>query len=204
MPAAKTIHILGGGQWQVPTICLAKNLGYRVLVTDMYRERPGYEWADEHAVIDITDKDATLRVAQQSRVSGIICDTTDVGVPTMAFVAEKLGLPGIGYDTALNFTNKHRMRVITSKAGVPNPPFRLTGDFTAAKLAASEIAYPVVVKPVDSQSSRGVHVLHAPDQLHAAYADAMQFTRLGEVLVEGFLDGVEITVESICVDREVF
>jgi len=204
MPAAKTIHILGGGQWQVPTIHLAKNLGYRVLVTDMYRERPGYEWADEHVVIDITDKDATLRAAEQFRVSGIICDTTDVGVPTMAYVAEKLALPGIGYETALNFTNKHRMREITSKVGVPNPAFRLVRDAAGAQSAASELGYPFVVKPVDNQSSRGVHVVRTPDQLEVAFADAMRFTRLGEVLVEGFLDGVEVTVESFCLDREVY
>ena len=50
MAAAKLIHILGGGQWQLPTIRLAKSLGYRTLVTDMYAERPGYALADEHAV----------------------------------------------------------------------------------------------------------------------------------------------------------
>jgi biotin carboxylase len=204
MPAAKTIHILGGGQWQVPTIRLAKSLGYRVLVTDMYRERPGYAWADENAVIDITDKEATLRAAEQFRVAGIVCDTTDVGVPTMAYVAEKLGLPGIGYETALNFTNKHRMRLITSKTGVPNPVFRLTRNMSEAQSTASEFGYPVVVKPVDNQSSRGVHVLHMPDQLESAYADALRCTRAGEVLVEGFLDGVEVTVESFCLDGKVF
>src|ERR1039458_1168339 len=97
MSLPKTVHVLGGGQWQVPTIRLAKSLGYRVLVTDIYRDRPGYALADEHAVMDIADREGTLRIA---------CDTTDVGVPTMAYVAERLGLPGIGYETALNFTNK--------------------------------------------------------------------------------------------------
>lgn len=204
MPAAKTIHILGGGEWQVPTIRLAKSLGYRVLVTDMYRERPGYRWADEHAVIDITDKEATLLAAERSRVSGIVCDTTDVGVPTMGYVAEKLGLPGIGYETALNFTNKHRMRAITSGADVPNPAFRPVRDLNAAKSAASELGYPLVLKPIDNQSSRGVHVLRTAGQLEAAFADAMRCTRLGEILVEGFLDGLEVTVESFCLDRQVF
>jgi biotin carboxylase len=204
MPAGNMVQILGGGQWQVPTIRLAKSLGYRVLVTDMYRERPGYEWADEHAVIDITDRDATLRAAEEFRVSGIICDTTDVGVPTMAYVAEKLGLPGIGYETALNFTNKHRMREITSKADGPNPSFYLVRNIAAAQSAASDLGYPVVVKPVDNQSSRGVHVVRTRDEVESAYTDALRFTRLGDVLVEGFLDGIEITVESFCVDRMVF
>ena len=120
----KWIHILGGGQWQVYTVRTARQLGYRVLVTDMYRERPAYALADAHEVVDITDREATLRVARRYGIDGIICDTTDAGVVTMAYVAEQLGLPGIGLETALNFTDKARMREITSAAGVPNPPLQ--------------------------------------------------------------------------------
>ena len=101
---SETIHILGAGQWQVPTIRLAKALGYRVFVTDVYRERPGYAFADEHECVDIADLDLTLRTAEQHRIDGIVCDTTDVGVPTMAYAADRLCLPSFGYETAQNFT----------------------------------------------------------------------------------------------------
>ena len=201
MPAQKTLHILGGGQWQLPTIQLAKSLGHRVLITDMYTERPGYALADAHEVVDITDREATLRAAERHRIDGILCDTTDVGVPTMAYVAERLGLPGIGLETALNFTNKYRMREITSKAGLPNPPFHLVHTLDAARTAASDIGFPCVVKPIDNQSSRGVHVVRTPEALEEAFVDAKSFARSG-VLVEGFLDGTEVTVESFCVDGE--
>src|SRR5438105_11620272 len=110
MSKQRLLHVLGGGQWQVPTICRARAMGYRVLVTDVYAERPGYALADLHAVMDITDLEGTLAVARRHGIDGIICDTTDVGVPTAAYVAEKLGLPGIGYETALRFTDKYRMR----------------------------------------------------------------------------------------------
>ena len=102
----KLLHVLGGGPWQLPTVRLAKALGHRVLVSDMYRERPAYALADEHEVVDITDCEATLQLASRCRIDGIICDTTDVGVVTAAFVAERLGLPGIGHETARNFTDK--------------------------------------------------------------------------------------------------
>lgn len=199
----KTIHILGGGQWQVPTIRLAKSLGYRTLVTDIFAERPGYTWADEYAVRDITDREGTLKVAQQHRIDGIVCDTTDVGVPTMAYVAEKMGLPGIGYETALNFTNKYRMRSITSAAGVSNPCFRLAESVQAACKAAAHVGFPAVIKPLDNQSSRGVHIVYSPQEIEAAYSDAARSTHADAVLVEGFLDGVEVTVESFSLDGEV-
>lgn len=196
----KTIHILGAGQWQLPTIRLAKQLGYRVFVTDIYSERPGYALADEFAVIDIADRNATLDAARAHRIDGILCDTTDVGVPTMAWVAEQMGLPGIGYETALNFTNKYRMRTITQETGLPNPPFGLARDAAEASRIASAVGWPIVVKPADNQSSRGVRIVSSTDQLESAFSHALQNSRSGEVIVEGFLDGIEVTVESFCCD----
>ncbi|HLG94749.1 MAG TPA: ATP-grasp domain-containing protein [Bryobacteraceae bacterium] len=199
----KTLHILGAGQWQVPTIRLAKQLGYRVFVTDMYAERPGYQLADNFAVVDISDRDATLRAAREQHVNGIVCDTTDVGVPTMAWVADQMGLAGIGYETALNFTNKYRMRSITSAAGLPNPPYKLARKLSEAYRASSAIGWPVVVKPTDNQSSRGVRIVACPSQLEWAFSEAVRQSRTGDVLVEGFLEGTEVTVESFCCDGTV-
>ena len=196
----ETIHILGAGQWQIPTIRIAKQLGYRVFVTDIYEDRPGYALADEFEVIDIADRAKTLDAARRHHIDGIICDTTDVGVPTMAWVAEQLGLPGIGYETALNFTDKHRMRAVTTAAGVPNPPYAAVRNGSDAAKAAAEIGWPVVVKPADNQSSRGVRIVPNAAQLDAAFHNALENSRSGEVIVEGFLDGIEVTVESFCCD----
>jgi biotin carboxylase len=198
----KWIHILGAGAWQVSTIRLARDLGCQVLVTDMYRERPGYALADAHEVVDITDREATLAVAARYAVSGIVCDTTDVGVPTMAWVAEQLGLPGIGCETALNFTNKHLMRTLTAAAGVPNPRFALVRSLAESMCALGDIGLPAVVKPVNNQSSRGVHVLRNLEQLDECWADARRFSRTGDVLVESFIAGTEVTVEGVCLDGD--
>jgi biotin carboxylase len=200
----KTLHILGAGLWQVPTITLAKDLGYRVFVTDMYRDRPGYAFADEHECVDITNLELTLRAAESRRVDGIVCDSTDVGVPTMAYVADRLGLPGIGYDTALNFTNKYRMRCLIHREGLPCPPFRLVRNMDETREATKDLGLPVVVKPVDNQSSRGVHIARTRDEVADAVCDALHYSRSKQAIMEGFLDGTEVTVESFCSDQQVF
>src|SRR5215467_3377824 len=200
----KTLHILGAGQWQVLTIQLAKKLGYKVFVTDMYRERPGYAFADDHECIDIADQHLTLQAAERRRIDGIICDTTDVGVPTMAYIADRLGLPGIGREAALNFTNKYRMRYLTSQAGLPTPPFFLVRTLSEALRGINHIGLPAVIKPVDSQSSRGVHVIRSRDQLASFAEDALRCSYSQQAIVEGFLDGTEVTVESFCCDGRVY
>jgi biotin carboxylase len=202
MSRRKLLHILGGGQWQVPSVVLAKSLGYRVLVTDPNDEPPAFAYADEREQVDLTDLDGTLQAAREHRIDGIVCDTTDVGVPAMAYVAESMGLPGIGFETAINFTNKFRMRQLTSAAGVPTPPFRLARDRPEFHSAMRELGLPFVVKPVDSQSSRGVHIVRDLERADAAFQDSLRCSRTRQAIVEGFLNGVELTVEGYCVDGE--
>src|SRR5258708_48909 len=108
----KLIHIVGGGFHQVPLVEIAKSMGFRVLVTDMYKNPPARAVADEFEQIDITHKEDTLECAKKHHIDYIVTDMTDVGVPTVAYVAESLGLPGIGYETALQFTNKYIIRKI--------------------------------------------------------------------------------------------
>lgn len=200
--ASKVLHVLGGGEWQLPTIMLAKSLGWHVFVTDGAGSCPGYRLADSHEAIDITDAEATLEASRRHGISGILCDTTDVGVPTMAYVAEKLRLPGIGQETALNFTNKARMREHLSARGLPCPAFRQVANAGEAERAATVIGYPCVIKPTSSQSSRGVSIIRSQADVAAAYAAARAASKIGGVLVEAFIRGQEYTVEGYCVDGQ--
>ncbi|MGA7179639.1 MAG: ATP-grasp domain-containing protein [Thiobacillaceae bacterium] len=197
--AQKLIHILGGGPWQVPTVRLAKALGYRVLVSDMYPDRPAYALADFHVVADITDREATLEIARRHRIDGILCDTTDVGVPTAAFVAEQLGLPGMGFATAINCTNKGRMRQLAERAGLVVPPYRLITSALELDEAAAAVGYPLVAKPVDNQSGRGVSRVADYNSLAAGFALAKRFSCSGDVLIEACVEGVEIIVDGFVV-----
>lgn len=194
------LHVLGGGPWQVPTVKLAREMGHRVLVTDMYRERPAHAWTDCHEVVDITDAQATLAAARRHRVDGVICDTTDFGVATAAYVAEQLGLPGSGHDTALNFTDKARMRARTVAAGLAAPRFRAVSSVADLADAIAATGLPAVLKPVDNQSGRGVRVVRTWDQAAQAFSQASKLSRSGWVLVEERLVGLEVIVDGLVVD----
>lgn len=196
---ARLLHVLGGGPWQVPTVRLAKAMGHRVLVTDIYEQRPAYALADRHEVIDITDLDRTLAAARRHGIDGILCDTTDTGVPCAAFVAERLGLPGIGFETALNFTDKARMRAVTHHAGVPAGPHRLVRAEGELAAAAAHVGLPLVVKPVGNQAGRGVSIVRDLSRLQDAWRLAARHARGGPVLLDGFLEGTEYIVDGFVV-----
>jgi biotin carboxylase len=201
MTVPKLLHVLGGGPWQVPTVRLAKSLGLRVLVTDMYQDRPAYALADAHEVVDITDREATLDAARRHGVDGIVCDTTDFGVVTAAYVAEQLGLPGIGYETSLNCTNKARMRRCVEHAGLAVPRHAAVDSREALADAVARVGLSLVVKPVDNQSGRGVSIVAREEDVAGAYDHARNHSRSGAVLLESVVAGTEIIVDGFVVDR---
>ena len=203
MSAGRLLHVLGGSPWQTPTVQRARELGFRVLVTDMYADRPAYAVADFHEQVDITDLEATLEVARRHGVQGVLCDTTDVGVCTAAFVAEQLGLPGLGLETARNFTDKARMRDCARRAGWRLPAFeriRCRADLDAA---AARLGPTLVVKPVDNQSGRGVSIVDGPAELAAAFERAQAFSRSGDLIAEQWVEGPEFIVDGFVLQAQV-
>jgi biotin carboxylase len=201
------IHVVGGGFHQVPLVETAKSMGFRVLVTDMYENPPARAVADEFERIDITHKEDTLDCAKRHKIDYIVTDMTDVGVPTAAHVAENLGLPGIGYETALRFTNKYMMReVLREKFLAHLPKSRYFEDVEEALgfLRDPSRKGQFVVKPINSQGSRGVFILdrhdaNAEEQIYTAFAESQE----RGVLLEDFISGHEYSAETFVRDGEV-
>src|SRR4029450_4402713 len=91
--AGKRLLILGAGLWQVDYIRRARRLGAETWATDWSTDAVGRDEADHFEPIDLKNVDATLELARNSRVDGVFT-AADIGVPTAAYVAERLGLPG--------------------------------------------------------------------------------------------------------------
>ncbi len=197
--ATKTILILGAGVMQIPGIRLAKRNGWRVCVADADAQAPGLCFADEFLNVDLKDEDSMARAAAELRhkhgLDGVFTAGTDFSA-TVAWVARKLGLPGVDYQVALAATDKARMRARFQDCGVPCPRF--------VELAASDLQQlpkgmqlPVVVKPVDNMGARGVCRVDLPRQLAGAIQAALHCSRSGRVVVEEYVEGPELSLDAI-------
>jgi biotin carboxylase len=193
--------IVTAGANQAPLILKARELGYDVLATDSNAGAPSLPLADHSAIVDAADFAELLRVARRWRPQAILTEQTDVAVPGVAFVADTLGLPGIGYRTAVRATDKWEMRKACQATGLPTPAFRLVESAEQAVAAARELGLPVVIKPVDNQASRGVTKVDATDAVEAAAVRALAASATGRALVEQQMFGAECSVESfVCGD----
>ena len=99
--------------------------------------------------------------------------SADRAVPVVAAVAEALGLPGIGIDTAHRMTHKLAMRRTLADAGVPQPPFAALRSAEDAAAALAESGLPAVLKPVDSGGQRAVFRVESAEDLERDLAEAL-------------------------------
>jgi len=207
----ETIIILGAGVMQGPAINIAKELGLYTIALDGSSSAPCVSMADRFEQIDLKDKEGIETFARliQSTTDrlGIMTAGTDFSA-SVSWAAEKLGLPGIPYEAALNASDKSRMRECFKKASLPSPNFfTITAESikTPGKnpLADSPLSFPVVIKPVDNMGSRGCRRVNNEEEYFKAAEQAISFSRSGRAIVEGYLDGPEFSVDAIVYKNEI-
>lgn len=192
------ILIIAGGKWQVPLIRKAKLLGYEVVNSNLYEESPGFEFADFKEVCDVRDKKQNLKIAKKYDVKGVLSDQSDIAIPTVAYVAERIGCPSIGNKMAELFTNKYKMREFCKKEGFSYPEYKLCTSMEEAATFLEEIGGKTIIKPLDSQSSRGVYTINSLNELEKSFSLSQNFSSDGKgVLAERYIDGKEFTIDGI-------
>lgn len=198
----KTLMILGAGQCQVPIIRKAHDMGYETVAVSKKGDYPGFAVADKSYEIDVREKEYICAIARKEKICGVLTDQTDITVPTVSYVAEKLNLAGIGYECALNFTNKFKMRRLCESIGVQVPKYFKASTLSEAMKQAKDFVFPIVVKPVDSQGSRGVSRVNSIDELGEIFENSLNHSPSRNVILEEYFSGKEVVVQGIVLEYD--
>ncbi len=189
----KALVLCGG----VPQIALIKDLksrGITTILADMNDKVAAREYADKFYKVSVLDVDAVKQVAIDEKVDYLITVCADQVLQVVAQIAEELGLPWyIDYETAENVSKKSYMKKIFWENGVATTKYVILDKFDEAAIAA--LRYPIIVKPVDAYSSRGVCKVHNLDELRPALEKAIEISRTKTAIVEEFAEGDEISVD---------
>lgn len=194
------IMVIAGGDWQIELIKKAKQMGHYVICSNLYEDSPAFPYADACEVANVLDKEKNLQIAQKYQPDAVISDQSDIAVPTVAYVNEKMGLRGIGTDKADIFTDKTLMRQRCKEAGLPVPDFKICKTLDDA-LEMLNQHKKIIIKPIDSQSSRGVYTITDAGVLQEKFNDTLSYSnRRKEILAEEYIGGDEFTVDGLVVN----
>ena len=201
--AKKRILILGAGIMQGPALKIAEEMGLETIAADADPKAPCINLANRFEKVDLKDRDGIERLAQnlkkEASLDGIMTAGTDFSA-NVAWAAEKTGLPGIPYESALDASDKERMRKRFREEGIPSPEFII---MEKAEYRELPFPWPVVVKPVDNMGSRGCRRVDSAEELEIAVKDALYFSRSGRVIIEEFMEGPEFSVDALVYNGEI-
>lgn len=193
----RKVLIIGAGSAQYKGIAKAREMGLFTIATDRSPQAPGLVIADIPLVLDVKDCESSIKVAQQYQIDGVFSIASEVSVRTVAAVAEELKLPGLSRQVARIVTDKALMREKYAEEDVPSPRFKIAYSLDEAIKAIDELSLPVVIKPSDNAGSRGVTKIDKETEIQDAYERANGFSEQGKVLIESFMEGVEVSVEAV-------
>ena len=147
--------------------------------------------------VSVTEKEEILRICREEKIDGICTIASDVAAPTVAYVAEQMGLTGNRYEAALRANNKYLMRQALAAADVPCPKFTCVNSLEFRGVEFRGLALPLIVKPSDRSGSLAVTKVTTWEGLETAVHEAQAASFRHEAMVEEFIEGREISVEMI-------
>lgn len=198
----KTILFCGNGL-SAEAIPRVKALGYNVwVITDFPNDR-GLDSADAVRVCVTKDPTEAMAAAdsiinQAGRPDGVLSLCWDCAI-SVALIADKYKLLGVSVQTAQKATLKSLRSRAFAEASVPSPRFFHVSRYDQLHPAAASLGFPLVIKPIELSSSKGVRLVESPDELDEAFEAACLLSRFREVILNEYLEGTEHSTEGLMI-----
>jgi len=183
----KNVLLVGTSFSAVPLLQYLKGLGYSVSVCGGFKNDPCHHYADTSYYIDYSDKAELLKLCEREDFDYIVPSCNDYAYNSASYVATNLnkfyGFDAIDITNILHTKNKFRAFTITKNLSVPKA-LRYTQDTDLQTLS-----YPLLVKPDDGFSGKGVAKVDRKLELQEAINNAKKVSSNHEVVIEEFVEG---------------
>lgn len=180
------VLILGANPETVSLIKKAKEMGLYTLVTDSNPNAYAKRYADEAFNVDAIDVDALVELSKTENINGVLVGVAEALLPTYCEVCNRLNMPC--YSTSEIFdvmVRKDYFKEQCRKYGVAT-----IDEYNIDQI--DKIQYPVIVKPIDSCSSKGITVCTNREELERGIKYATSFSKNGKYLIETYMTGDEV------------
>lgn len=202
-PAATRIMLLGSGELGKEVIIALQRLGVEVIAVDRYANAPGHQVAHRAHVINMADPQALRALVEQEKPQIIVPEIEAIATEELERIAADGVAEVIPTARAVRLTmNREGIRCLAAEElELRTSRYAFANTLNELKQAIDGgIGYPCLVKPVMSSSGKGQSMVHAPEDVEAAWDYAKSGSRVdqGRVIAESFIDfDYEITLLTV-------
>lgn len=202
MKDKKKILILGGNYSTVAVVNYAHELGFYVIVTSNTDPNgDAKRIADESLEYSSSDYDSIVKYIKENDIDGVMTGASEFHILNMIRICKMANLPVYATEEQWNICqNKQSFKNLCRKYGVP-----CVQEFSAND-NSSTFDYPIIVKPTDGCSARGITVCQTVDEYSKAIEKALEYSTEKKVIIEKFVEnkGTTMSVRYIAVDGELY
>jgi phosphoribosylglycinamide formyltransferase 2 len=183
------IMLLGSGELGKEVVIEAQRLGIETIAVDSYNNAPAQLVANKSYTINMKNENEILDVIRRENPTYILPEVEAINIQAL-FKAEKEGFHVIPNADAVNKTmNRKNIREFAAvELGLPSSKYEFVTTFEALKVAANNIGFPCVIKPVMSSSGHGQSIAKSADDLEKSWELAKEARGdASELIVEEFI-----------------
>lgn len=185
----KKLLVLGGTVSTYDVVRRAKERGVYVIVTDYLPTGVSKEIADETAMISTSDYEALENLIEEKKIDGVFTGASETNIVFAQQLCKRVNLPFYATEEQFAVTmNKRRFKEVCTRCDIP-----VSMEFTVkSSTDLQQIEeFPVIVKPVDGCSSKGISICYNEKELKIAYDAAQKSSSIGDVLIEKYIEGYD-------------
>ena len=181
---------LGAAHFQLPPLIYAKRSGYSTITCDNVKSNPGHKISHKSYDVSTTDISQIIKIAQKERIDGILTFGSDLSMITCAAVSNKLKLPGNNVETIKNLVYKSRFRKLLNDEGIQKINYKTFSHCQKPLLNEflNEIKIPHIIKPTDSNGSKGVSIIYPNQDYNHNVYNAFIKSYVKEVILEPYIE----------------
>lgn len=186
----KRLLVLGGTSASLDLVKLAKSMGVYVIVTDEAEvsQRVSKQIADEVAMISTDALEGLANLVESKKIDGVFCGPSEFNLNNVINLCKKVGLPCYATPEQWDIcSNKEKFKSFCRKNGVPTAKEYNITRFETEGLD-NEIDYPLIVKPVDGCSSKGISICNNRLEVLKAYEYALLASSCKKAIIEQYID----------------
>ena len=193
--------LLGSGELGKELVIEAKRLGCEVIALDKYENAPAMQVADKSFVLDMSNKELLMDFISNLKPDFVIPEIESLSIEALKEL-EIQGIKIVPNSRTVEMTmNRDKIRDLASiELNIRTAKYRYVFDLLELKSNASEVGFPLLLKPLMSSSGKGQNLVMKEDDLEEAWIQALENSRgdvKGVILEEYIAFNYEFTLLSV-------
>lgn len=183
----KRLLVIGANGNICNAVQRARELGVYVIVTDYFEDSPAKKIADKAYLVSTADTDKLAEICRAEKIDGVFTGYSELNLNFTERLCARMGYPFYATAEQVNtLTNKELFKAACNRFGVSSvKAYQISENPTEEEL--KDIVFPVIVKPVDSYSGKGITICKNEDGIAEAIAKAKSVSGSKRYLVEQYM-----------------